>query len=315
MSVPPPVVLVTGADGFAGRALVAALTDAGWRVRRATRRMSDGPSDTELFAGLELTSLAGWREALDGVQAVVHTAARAHLPKRVQEQEKELYWSINVDGTRSLAQLAVEAGVRHFMFLSSVAVNGNSTDGRAPFTERDLPAPGTIYGKSKSAAEQALSEFSSNSAMQVTAIRAPMIYGRGAHGNFRRLCRAVEAGIPLPFGRINNRRAFLGIDNLASFVLQRLNAAAGSGFTVFLLADDEQVSTPDFVRLIGHARGRPARLFSVPASLLRAGLDLVNLSDALSGDLEIDVSKARATGWRPSLTLADGLRRAIQIVP
>lgn len=315
MSVPRPVVLVTGADGFVGRALIPALSDAGWRVRRATRRAPDGGIDEDFVTGLELTSPAGWREALDNVQAVVHTAARVHLPRRVQKQEKELYWSINVDGTKRLAQLAVEAEVKHFVFLSSVAVNGNTTDGRGPFTERDLPAPETIYGESKAAAEQELSELSDNSPMQVTAIRAPMIHGHGARGNFRRLSRAVDAGIPLPFSGIGNRRAFLGIDNLASFVTQRLNKPAGSGFGAFLLADDEQVSTPDFVRLIGRARGRRARLFSVPASLLRAGLDLFNLGDALSGNLEIDASKARAIGWRPSFTLADGLRRAAQIHP
>jgi UDP-glucose 4-epimerase len=307
-----PLALVTGADGFVGRHVTAALKQAGWRVRRAIRSAPETAADEDILGGLDLALSTRWSDAMKGVHAVVHTAARAHLPARVQETEKDLYWSVNVDGTRHLARAAADAGVRHFVFLSSIAVNGNRTDGRAPFAEADIAAPVTIYGKSKAAAEQCLAEISASSAMRVTAIRPPMIYGSGARGNFRRLAAAVRAGIPLPFGGIKNRRAFLGIENLASFVTQRLTEASESNFEIFLVADDMQPSTPEFIRMLGQATGRQARIVPFPVSLLRIGLSPFKLGDALIGNLEIDPSKSRATGWRPTLSLAEGLRNAVQ---
>jgi UDP-glucose 4-epimerase len=310
VTLPQPLVLVTGADGFVGRSVVSSLTQAGWRVRRAIRSSSGVAPSEDVFRGLELTPSTSWSKALEGVQAVVHTAARAHLPARVQQREKQLYWSVNVEGTRHLAQSAADAGVRDFVFLSSIAVNGSNTEGRAPFSERDAVAPDTIYGQSKAAAEDVLRTISANCSTRVTAVRPPMIYGRGARGNFRRLLSAVEAGLPLPLGRVENRRAFLGIDNLASFVTHRLGSHGGSQFEVFVLADDEQVSTAEFVRMLARARGRNARLFPFPAPMLRAVLDPIGLGDAMLRSLEIDTSKARAAGWRPVLTMDEGLRRA-----
>jgi UDP-glucose 4-epimerase len=309
-----PVALVTGADGFVGRFMTVALTQAGWRVRRAIRPASDIASNVDVFTGLELTTSTRWQAALEGVQAVIHTAARAHLSMRVQKREQDLYMSVNVDGTMHLARSAIDAGVRDFVFLSSIAVNGSTTNGRVPFTEDDIAAPTTIYGHSKAAAEDRLAEISASSAMRVTAIRPPMIYGSGARGNFRRLAAAVNAGIPLPFALIRNRRAFLSVENLASFVAHRLNEVPKSNFDVFLLADDAQVSTPEFIRMLGPARGRKARIVPLPVSLLQIGLAPFDLSDALIGNLEIDTSKSRAGGWRPKLTLAEGLLNSAQAV-
>ena len=148
----------------------------------------------------------------------------------------------------------------NFIFLSSIAVNGSTTDGRRPFCEQDSIAPDTVYGESKAIAERRLSDLAANSKMSITAIRAPMIYGDGAVGNFDRLRSAVRAGVPLPFGFIRNRRAFLGIDNLTSFVKHRLGTSNPSSFEVFLLADNEQVSTPEFIRLLARACARPTSL-------------------------------------------------------
>jgi len=147
--------------------------------------------------------------------------------------------------------------------------------------------------------------------MSITAIRAPMIFGVGAIGNFGRLLWAVRAGVPLPFGLIKNRRAFLGIDNLTSFVQDRLSTANSSQFEVFLLADNEQVSTPEFIRLLARASARPARLLPVPLPLLRVPMSYFGLSDALLGSLEMDVTKALATGWHPPFTLVEGLSRVV----
>jgi len=147
--------------------------------------------------------------------------------------------------------------------------------------------------------------------MSITTIRAPMIFGAGAIGNFARLLSAVRAGVPLPFGLIKNRRAFLGIDNLTSFVRHRLDMSNSSQFEVFLLADNEQVSTAEFIRLLARVSARPTRLLPVPPRLLRLPMNYFGLSDALLGSLEMDVSKALATGWHPPFTLIEGLSRAV----
>jgi UDP-glucose 4-epimerase len=242
------------------------------------------------------------------VQAVVHLAARAHRSRNIQQREEDLYFNINVEGTMQLARSAALAGVNQFIFLSSIAVNGSTTDGRKPFCEQDSIAPNSVYGRTKAAAEQRLSDLATNERMSITAIRAPMIYGAGAIGNFGRLLSAVRSGVPLPFGLIQNRRAFLGIDNLTSFVQHRLSTPNLPPFEVFLLADNEQVSTPEFIRLLARAIDRPARLVPVPVSLLRVLMNYSGLSDALIGSLEIDVRKANATGWHCPLSLAEGFR-------
>ena len=306
-----PIVLVTGADGFVGRHMVSALTQAGWHVRCAQRSVGPTTSTADIVTGLELGPSTNWQAALKGVQAVVHLAARAHHSKNTQQHEKDLYFSINVEGTMQLARSAALAGVHEFIFLSSIAVNGSTTDGREPFCELDSIAPNTVYGRTKAAAEQRLSDLATNGSISITAVRAPVIFGAGAVGNFGRLLSAVHAGVPLPFGLIKNRRAFLGIDNLTSFVQHRLSAPNSSQSEVFLLADNEQVSTPEFIRLLARASARPARLLPVPLPLLRAPMNYFGLSDALLGSLEMDVTKALATGWHPPFTLVEGLSRAV----
>lgn len=306
-----PIVLVTGANGFVGRHVVSALTKAGWHVRRAQRTATVPTHDEDTVTGLELAPTTDWTEALDGVQAVVHLAARAHRPISVQHRERELYFSINVDGTRHLARSAALAGVRHFIFLSSIAVNGSTTNGRQPFDENDSAGPTTIYGHSKAAAEEALAKLGAEGVMTITALRAPMIYGRGAGGNFQRLLLAVHKNLPLPFSMIHNRRAFLGIENLSDFIAHRLSKNASSDFDIFLLADEQQISTPDFIRELARANAQTPRLFPVPPFLLRAPLRYLGLSDALLESLEINTAKARATGWQFPLTLKEGLARAV----
>ena len=179
---------------------------------------------------------------------MVHLAARAHRSDKIQKNERDLYHAINFLGTMQLARSAISAGVKQFIFLSSIAVNGSTTDGREPFSEYDRMAPNSVYGQSKAAAERGLSEVAKNCGMSIISIRAPMIYGAGAGGNFGKLLSAVRSGIPLPFGLVRICRAFLGIDNLTSFILHRLSASVLSNFEVFLVADDNEVSTPDFVR-------------------------------------------------------------------
>jgi UDP-glucose 4-epimerase len=245
------------------------------------------------------------------VQAVVHLAARAHRSDTIQKNEKDLYHAINFLGTMQLARSSISAGVEQFIFLSSIAVNGSTTDGREPFSEYDRIAPNSVYGQSKAAAEQGLSDVARNCGMSIIAIRAPMIYGAGAGGNFGKLLSAVRSGIPLPFGLVRNQRAFLGIDNLTSFILHRLSASVLPNFEVFLVADDNEVSTPDFVRGLARACARPARLFPLPISLLRPPLNALGVSDALLSSLQMNVTKAHSTGWECPLKLDEGLSLAV----
>jgi UDP-glucose 4-epimerase len=303
-----PVVLVTGAGGFVGRHLVPVLAGEGWRVRRAVRTSSG--SDGEVLIG-SIGPATDWRAALAGVEAVVHLAARVHHPG--EEDAGELYRAVNTEGTLQLARCAAAAGVRRFVHVSTILVNGSSTDGRAPFREDDIPAPRGVYGNSKAAAEAGLRQLAETVDMRIAVIRPPLIYGAGALGNFRLLVRAIQRGIPLPFGAIRNRRAFLGVENLASFIANRVSGADNK-FDIFLVADEMQISTPEFVRQIARAAGSTARLVPVPVTALKVLLKMSGRSesrDSLIGSMKIDVSKVAATGWRAPLGMEEGLRRAV----
>jgi UDP-glucose 4-epimerase len=303
-----PIVLVTGANGFVGRHLSAVLEDKAWRVRRAQRMRTGGEHEVQIGS---IGPQTDWRAALDGASAVVHLAARVHHPN--EENAGEVYRTINTEGTLQLAKCAAAAGVQRFIYLSTILVNGATSEGRGPFREDDGPKPRGVYGISKAAAESGLRAIGEQTGMQVSIIRPPLIYGRGAVGNFRLLVKMVRLGVPLPIASIRNRRAFLGVQNLSSFIAHRL-AAPGRGPETFLVADNEQVSTPEFVRQIAVAVGKPARLLPSPEPLLRGLLKLTGRAeagDSLIGSMEVDISKALASGWQPEFSQQAGLRLAV----
>jgi UDP-glucose 4-epimerase len=301
-------VLVTGSSGFIGQHLVQALEDAGWTTRKALRTPTGRPNEVQIES---IGAQTDWRAALAGVEAVVHLAARVHHPN--EEHALELYQTANVEGTLHLARCSASAGVRQFIFVSTILVNGRSTDGRGPFSECDILTPRGIYGKSKAAAESGL-EAMAQDGMNITIIRPPLVYGAGAKGNFKLLLRAVRRGMPLPFASIRNRRAFLAVENLGSFVVHRLGYV-GKKFDLFIVADDEQVSTPEFIRRLARADGITPRLLPMPISLLSPLLKFSGRPDAhdsIIGSLELNVTKAASTGWRTHVTLDEGLRRAMR---
>ena len=303
------VVLVTGANGFVGRNVVPVLEANGLTVRQATRHRSLEPNKVVIDTIGQHTN---WDEALRGVDAVVHLAARAHHPR--EEHAGDLYRTINTDGTLHLARCAAKAGVRQFIYLSTILVNGASTDGRSPFREEDSVKPRGVYGLSKAAAEAGLEDLAHVTDMSITVIRPPLIHGPGALGNFGLLVKAAKHGVPLPFGSIRNRRAFLGVENLASFFVHRLTRPSGK-FDLFLVADDEQISTPEFAQRIATAMGRKLRIVPFPLFALKALFRMIGRPEAfesLAGSQEIDTSKALKTGWRPRVSLDEGLRSALQ---
>lgn len=305
-----PVVLVTGANGFVGHHVVPALQRGGWSVRRAVRSPEGFPDEIVVAS---IGPETDWDAALAGVDAVVHLAARVH--HKHEEHAVQLYRDVNIAGTLHLARCAATAGVRQFVFISTVLVHGRSNDGRAPFGEADILTPRGLYGMSKAAAEAGLKTLARDSDMRITVIRPPLVYGAGAKGNFALLSKAVSAGLPLPFAAIRNQRAFLAVQNLASFILQRLtHPECLSNFEIFLVADREQVSTPEFIERLAEAAGRRPRLFPMPVQLLSSLLGAIgrqDTHDSLIGSLELDVSKARAIGWEPEVSLDEGLRLAL----
>jgi UDP-glucose 4-epimerase len=303
------VILVTGASGFVGRNLAPMMAARGFIVRPAVRKPS---LDANAVIVPAIGPQTDWTEALVDVDVVVHLAARVPRPR--EDYAIDIYRSLNTDGTLQLARCAAKAAVRQFIYLSTVLVNGSSTDGRAPFREDDRLTPRGVYGMSKAAAETGLEKIANATDMAITVIRPPLIYGVGALGNFRLLVAAVKRGIPLPFGSICNRRAFLGVENLASFVAHRLSHP-GDKFEVFLLADEKEVSTPEFIRRIGEALGKKARIIPLPLLVLKGLFRFIGrpeASNSVIGSLEIDTSKALNTGWRPPLSLDEGLRRSLQ---
>ena len=304
-----PLVLVTGASGFIGRHLARVLARNGWTVRRAMRTLSGGSAEVLIDS---IGPTTNWQPALAGVDAVVHLAARVHHQR--EEHAVELYRNVNIEGTLQLARSAVNAGVKNFIFVSTVLVHGRSNDGGVPFRESDLLTPRGPYGMSKAAAEAGLNALAQGSAMNITVVRPPLVYGFGAKGNFKLLVRALGSGFPLPFAGINNRRAFLAVENLTSFIQYRLSHPAGK-FDIFLVADEEQVSTSEFVRRLARAAGTSPRLFSIPSPLLSALLKATGrkeIHESLLGSLELDLSKATSTGWRHEVSLDEGLRLALR---
>lgn len=303
-----PKVLVTGASGFVGRHVLPLLERNGWSARRAVRTPPQDANDVKIDS---LGPTTDWCAALAGVDAVVHLAARVH--HQDEEHAIELYHNVNVGGTLHLARAAIAAGVKDFIFVSTILVHGRSNNGRPPFREDDVLTPRGLYGMSKAAAEVGLKELAPGSGMRVTVIRPPLIYGAGAKGNFALLERAVKRGIPLPLANINNRRAFLSVQNLAAFILHRLTHP-GQDFDVFLVADSEQVSTPQFIERLALAAQTSPRLFRLPPPLLRTLLNISGRSeanDSLLGSLELDLSKLAASGWGPPVSLDEGLKLAL----
>lgn len=302
-------VLVTGASGFIGRAVIERLRRDGYAVRAAVRHDSDTlPPDIERAAG-DLHFGRDWSDGLRGIDLVIHLAARVHVMAETAADPLDEYRRVNVDGTISLARSAADAGVRRFVYVSTLKVNGEA--GR--FTETSEAVPADPYAQSKHEAEVALRQIAKDRRLEVVIIRPPLVYGPGVRANFRALMRAIARGIPLPLGAIRNRRSLIGIDNLVDFIVTCLTHPAAANET-FLVTDGEDLSTPDLVRRLAKAMGRPARLFSIPPSVLRFGAALCgrrHVADRLLESLQADISKARTRlSWSPPVSVDEALMRA-----
>jgi nucleoside-diphosphate-sugar epimerase len=301
-------VLVTGAGGFVGRAVVADLAAAGRPVRAQLRRPAPLPEAAEAVR-IEEIATADWRPALRGVDAVIHLAARVHAAG-AEAADEPAFMAANRDATARLAAAAAESGVRRLVFASSVKAMGESSPPGGALDEAAPCRPADPYGRSKRAAELRLAEIAAGSRLEIVVLRPPLVYGPGVGANFRRLLRAVDRGLPLPFGLVRNRRSLVHRGNLASALIAALDHPAAAGAT-FLVADGPPWSTPELIRLIAAALGRPARLLPVPPALLAAAGRLAGRGAAverLLGDLAVDDRRLRTRlGWAPPVAPAAGL--------
>lgn len=290
--------LITGASGFVGRNLCQSLSGAGWRVRGALRRAGTVPGAETLVTG-ELDGATDWQAALQNVEAVVHCAARVHVLEETSADPLAAFRLVNVAGSENLARQAVAAGVKHFVFLSSIGA-------RIAESGRDA----TPYQISKLEAERALTGAVAGSGMALTLLRPPLIYGPGAPGNFALLLKVIERGLPLPLASVRNSRAFLYVGNLCDAVHRCLESPSADP-RVYEIADGPGVSTPDLIRELARLRGRTARLLPCPLWLLRVAGSLTGRGAAierLTGSLEIDASAVRHDlNWSPRWDLSAGL--------
>ncbi|MFC5520579.1 UDP-glucose 4-epimerase family protein [Polaromonas jejuensis] len=310
------MILVTGASGFVGGAAVDLFVKRGRLVRVATRRagVSTAANAAMVTVG-DLSAQTDWSAALAGVEAVVHAAARVHVMQDVAVDPLAEFRRINVQGTLNLARQAAAAGVRRFVFISSIKVNGEATTLGLPFFADDIPAPLDPYGVSKMEAEQGLREIAAETGMEVVIIRPPLVYGPGVKANFQAMMRWLARGVPLPLGAIKNRRSLVALDNLVDLIVTCVDHQAAVNQT-FLVSDGEDLSTTQLLQRMGQALGRPARLAPVPPALLKLGAVLVGkpaVAQRLCGSLQVDISKTRQLlGWTPPLSVDEGLKKAAE---
>lgn len=309
-------ILVTGANGFLGRVLCEALTLSGHMVRAAVR------ADATANAGLACADLVeigdigantDWARALDGIDAVIHAAARAHI-LHDSAANAALYMGTNAEGTRGLIDAAARSGVGRLVYVSTIKVNGEATT-VGPFRAEDTPAPLDDYGRSKLAAERLVLEAVAAGRVDGLIVRPPLVYGSGVRANFLRLMTWIWKGVPLPLGAVSNSRSLVSVWNLADLIM-RLATVEDPGARVFLASDDDDLSTPELIRKLAAAMDRPARLVPVPMSVLRlTGLVAGKVAEVsrLCGSLRVDIAATRRQlGWTPPLSVDEGLARTVR---
>ena len=306
-------IAVTGALGFLGQALCADLLLLRYSVRgviRSRDSLSQGSTDgLETIAVGDIGSTTDWSSALPSVGRVIHCAARAHVMHKTEADAISAYRAVNVEGTLNLARQAAALGVKRFVFLSSIKVNGENTKSGEPFKAADTLNPQDTYGASKMEAERGLYEVSRDTGMEVVCIRPPLVYGPGVKGNFLSLLRWLDRGLPLPLGAIRNRRSLVGLDNLIDLIIICLDHPAAANQT-FLVSDDDDLSTTELLRRMAIALERSVRLLPVPSALLELGARLLGKKDVaqrLLDNLQVDISKTKKLlGWSPPVSIDEG---------
>lgn len=305
-------VLVTGASGFVGRAVVRRLVADGHAVVAAARNAADGGAGAEVRPIGDLSAAIDWAPVVAGCDAVVHLAARVHVMRDRAADPDAAFAAVNVAATRSLATAAAAGGARRFVFLSTIKVLGEATQPGWPFRDDDPPAPEDAYGRSKLAAEAALAAVPG---LDPVVLRPPLVYGPAVRANLRALARLARSGLPLPFGRLDNRRSLVGVSNLAGAVAVGLTSPGAIGRR--LLVADWNPTTAELGAALARAAGRRPLLLPVPRALFRlaAALGGGAAIDRLTRPLEVDPAGLLALGWRPVVSPETELAALMAALP
>ncbi|HFQ4975268.1 TPA: UDP-glucose 4-epimerase family protein [Vibrio vulnificus] len=305
-------ILVTGYTGFVGRHLLSTFEN----LQNINLLGRSQPKKCSQFLKASIDSSSDYSVVLDKVSTVIHIAARVHVMNDESDAPLEEFRAVNTAGTMNLARQAAEAGVKRFIFVSSIKVNGESTTGKQAFTAQDTPSPKDPYGVSKAEAEEQLIALGKETDLEIVIIRPPLVYGEGVKANFASLMNLVSKGIPLPFGYItNNKRSLVSVDNLVDLIITCIDHPKAAN-QVFLVSDDYYVSTSEMVKEMAIALGKPSWQIPVPAycyKLVGKLFDKNDVVDRLTGSLQVDISHTKETlGWTPPQTLQEGFKKTAE---
>ena len=320
-------ILITGASGFIGRFLCKTLSTSGRSFRGAVRSIDSFSIDTKAnYVSIgDINSKTNWKHALVNIDCIIHCAGRSNVMNEKKKNNLEIYRSINVHGTKQLAEQAAKAGVKRLIFLSSVKVIGEDSDNRygdiSPnkqkkyiFTPNDVPNPEDLYSVSKFEAETILWETAAITGLEVVVLRIPLVYGYGVKGNLMRLMKLINSGIPLPFSLIDNKRSLIGIDNLVDLLICCIDHPNAKEKT-FLASDGEDLSTPELIKLIASSMGKKANLFPFPISMLKFLGSVFGKREEINrlvGSLRIDNSYTKEIlNWIPPVSVEEGIKRMV----
>jgi len=311
-----PKLLVTGGSGFIGKAVCENLKKNNYTINITSRsNIVTNLSGVTIYNINEIDENTNWFQALNAVSCVIHCAAKTHVMNNNKQNSLSSFRKVNVEGTLNLAKQAVACGVKRFIFLSSIKVNGERTKKSSMFRYSDIPKPQDAYGISKWEAEKGLSEISKQTGLEVVIIRAPLVYGPAVKGNLRLLIKLIQSRVPLPFSLIKNQRSLIGVDNLVDLIIHCIDHHKASGNT-FLVSDGKDLSTPDLVRGIASSIELSARLFPLPLIILKFFGFILGKKleiDRLIGSLRIDSSYTKEIlNWTPPVSVEEGIRRMVQ---
>jgi len=307
-------ILVTGSTGFVGKRVLEMASAKNWECLAQVRKATTKKPRAEAVIVPVIDSTTDWLHALSGVDCIVHCAARVHQMQESEAEALVAYNEVNTLGTLHLARQAAALGIKRFVFLSSIKVNGEFTDAGFPFSAEVNQPPTDPYAKSKYDAEIGLKNIAQETGLEVVIIRPPLVYGPGVKANFQSMMSWIKKGIPLPLGAINNKRSLVFIDNLVDLILTAAvhrNAVNGT----FLVSDDNDISTTQLLNTVAVAMNRPSRLLPVPMSWIKLAATLIakpQIAQRLCGSLQVDISETKKIlNWTPSVSVEEGIKRTV----